>query len=191
MKPHPTPNRKEGHQMNHNTFNDSERPDEQDRLLDLRLAALPRFDPSPGFADRVMARVRIRRPAAAVLPWYARPWNIPAGIQRLAAALAVMAATSSAALTLWAASNLHTITETARRYATTAASSAAEESLRWFAQWASSLAESAAALASSTGWPATAAILTAGLATIPLSMLGLYLASRPPQYPRRASYARR
>ncbi|GBD32362.1 MAG: hypothetical protein KatS3mg081_1899 [Gemmatimonadales bacterium] len=169
--------------MNPTTFNDPNQPgppDEQDRLLDLRLAALPRFDPSPGFADRVMARIRIPHPAPARVPWYYRPRAVPAGIQRLAAALAVMAATSSSLLTLWIASNFQSLAESARSYATALAASALDELLRQFARWSSFLGEAAAAVASSTGWPAAAAILAGCVAAIPLSMLGLYLLSRSP-----------
>ncbi len=168
-----------------------DRPDEQDRLLDLRLAALPRFDPSPGFADRVMARVRIYRPAPARIPWYGRPWTLPAGIQRLAAAVAIMAATSSSALTFWAVSNFKSLAESTGRYATTLAAALLEGSLGLATQWLSFLAATGASIVASIGWPAAATILTGSIAAIPLGMLGLYLASRHPVDAGRPNHARR
>ncbi len=186
--------------MDLTTFDDPhqpQRPDEQDRLLDLRLAALPRFEPSPGFADRVMARVQIRRRAPATIPWYAPPWTLPAGIQRLAAALAIMAAASSSLLTLWAISNLQSLRDGLGRHAIAFADALLEASLPRAGQLLSFLADTGAAIAAGTDWPVAAAILTGSLAAIPLSMLGWYLISRStvgirsPEYTGRPSHARR
>lgn len=168
-----------------------DRPDEQDRLLDLKLAALPRFDPSPGFADRVMALVRIHHPAPARIPWYTRPGTMPAGIQRLAAAVAIMAATSSSVLTFWAISNFQSLAESTGRYATTFAVVLREEFLRLATHWLSFLAGTGAAIIASIGWPAAGAIVTGSLAAIPLGMLGLYLVSRHPAHTGRPNHARR
>ncbi|HKK08583.1 MAG TPA: hypothetical protein VKA44_06840, partial [Gemmatimonadota bacterium] len=40
------------------------------RSLHAALASLPRLDPRPGFADAVMARVRLP------VPWYVRVWDV-------------------------------------------------------------------------------------------------------------------
>jgi hypothetical protein len=174
-----------------NDLQPPDRPDEQDRLLDLRLATLPRFDPSPGFADRVMARVWISRPALATVPWHARAWTFSARIKRFAAALGVVAATSSSLLTLWAAFNFQLLAQTASRYASAFAAASLDQPLRRLVQWFSWLTETGTAVATGAGWPAAAAIVAGGLAAIPLSILGLYLLSRSPQPAGRVSHARR
>jgi hypothetical protein len=71
-----------------------------DPMLDRHLASLGRYAPAPGFADRVMARVRVApaplAPAPAIRPARRRRWPVLAG------ALSGTAAVSSTALTMWA-----------------------------------------------------------------------------------------
>ena len=82
-----------------------------DPVLDRCLASLGRYAPSPGFADRVMARVRLpaaARPVAATAPAVRPPprrrW--PA----LLAALSGTAAASSTALTAWVVGHWQAVT---------------------------------------------------------------------------------
>lgn len=64
------------------------------RSLDRKLAGLPPLEPSPGFADAVMARVEL--PA----PWYRRAWS--AVVDRwLLAVLAVLGAGATAGFGAW------------------------------------------------------------------------------------------
>lgn len=167
-----------------------DRFDEQDRLLDLHLAALPRFDPSPGFADRVMARVRLPRPLVAAEPWYARPLVLGIRVQRLAAALAAMAASASTILTAWLAANSDLVVRATGRYAIGLVSLAQQELGRWSGQGAQAVLRVGAEFFGAANWPALAALALGALAAVPLSLLGLYLASRPPA-DRRLSHATR
>lgn len=84
---------------------------DQERLLVMRLEALPLFDPRPGFAERVMGRVDV--PVATIGDawrlWRGRVFANPMGVG-IAAGVAVLLGGSVAASAAWAAGNQDTIT---------------------------------------------------------------------------------
>lgn len=154
-------------------------PDE-DQALDQALASLGLFSPSPGFGDRVMARVRVTAPAptpaltAAPAPARrVRRW--PA----LLAPLSGVAALTSTALTALVALNWGAITGWAATAAVSAAVPAWHALLGWLA-----------AASASSGSTLLAAGFTVGLApliwslsimslAVPVSLFGLFLVARP------------
>jgi hypothetical protein len=83
----------------------------QERVLVMRLQALPLFDPRPGFADRVMDRVNV--PVTSIGDawrlWRGRVFANPIGVG-IAASVAVLLGGSVAASAAWAAANQDTIT---------------------------------------------------------------------------------
>lgn len=168
--------------MNETPFDQEHQPDETDRTLDLYLASLSRFEPSPGFADRVMARVA-ERPALAVRTWPVRR----AG--RTLAALSGAAALSSTALTAWVATNFEALAATATAVATAwglAARQAIVAVVPGMAAWAG---ERLAAIALTAGPVTVGAVVAGALLSVPLGMFGLYLAARPPSHPRMVTHA--
>jgi hypothetical protein len=86
---------------------------DQERVLVMRLEALPLFDPRPGFADRVMDRVDV--PVTSVADawrlWRNRVFANPMGVG-IAAGVAVLLGGSVAASAAWAAGNQDLITGT-------------------------------------------------------------------------------
>jgi len=84
---------------------------DQERLLVLRLEALPLFDPAPGFTDRVMDRVNVpvTSLAGAWRLWRTRFSRNPASVG-VAASVAVMLGGSIAASAAWAAGHQDVIT---------------------------------------------------------------------------------
>jgi hypothetical protein len=84
---------------------------DQERVLVMRLEALPLFDPRPGFADRVMDRVDV--PVTSIADawrlWRGRVFANPMGAG-IAASVAVLLGGSVAASAAWAAANQDTIT---------------------------------------------------------------------------------
>jgi hypothetical protein len=83
----------------------------QERLLVMRLEALPLFDPAPGFTDRVMDRVNVpvTSLAGAWRLWSTRFSRNPASVG-VAASAAVMLGGSIAASAAWAAGHQDVIT---------------------------------------------------------------------------------
>ncbi len=157
-------------------------PDE-DQVLDRHLASLGRFSPAPGFADRVMARVRIAAPATALAPSRVEP--LPARLVRrrrwpaLVGALAGAAALSSTALTAWVALNWAAITGWATTTVATASLLAWQRVLAWLAAATASAGSTALAAVFGIG-PSTLlrALVIMNLA-VPVSLYGLYLVARP------------
>lgn len=84
---------------------------DQERVLVMRLEALPLFDPRPGFADRVMDRVDV--PVSSIADawrlWHRRVFANPVGVG-IAAGAAVLLGGSVAASAAWAAGNQDMIT---------------------------------------------------------------------------------
>lgn len=178
--------------MNEIPFNPPSPPPPEgdaDRLLDLHLAALPRFEPTPGFADRVMARVTIRRPVAAVQPWYARPLSGRAGA--LAAGLSGAAALTSTALTAWLVPNVGGLAAGAGSLAVGTSLAAWQAFLAWLPQASASAGAALVAIVTTAGPVPVVALAAALTLSIPFSMLGLYLATRPPVRSRMVPHAAR
>lgn len=84
---------------------------DQERVLVMRLEALPLFDPRPGFAERVMDRVDV--PVTSVADawrlWRGRVFANPMGVG-IAAGAAILVGGSVAASAAWAAGNQEMIT---------------------------------------------------------------------------------
>ncbi len=84
---------------------------DRERVLVMRLEALPLFDPRPGFAERVMGRVDV--PVSSIADawrlWRGRVFANPMGVGA-AAGVAVLLGGSVAASAAWAASNQEVIT---------------------------------------------------------------------------------
>ena len=77
--------------MTHNDLNEADR----DTRVIRELSRLPALSPSPGFGDRVMARVRLPQPKAVVLFRRARAWALePRRAFALAAGYVVTAITT-------------------------------------------------------------------------------------------------
>lgn len=168
--------------MNETPFDPQNPPDETDRTLDLYLASLSRFEPGPGFANRVMARVALP-PALAVRPWPVRR----AG--RTLAALSGAAALSSTALTAWVASNLEALAAAVTSVATVrtlAAWQAVVAAVPEMTAWAG---ERLAAIALTAGPVTVGGVVAGALLSVPIGMFGLYLAARPPLHPRMVTHA--
>ncbi len=86
-----------------------------ERILVLRLQALPLFNPAPAFAERIMARVDVpvTSIAGAWRRWRSRAMAEPTSVG-LAAGVAVMLGGSIAASAAWAAGNQELITGAGR-----------------------------------------------------------------------------
>jgi hypothetical protein len=168
--------------MNETPFDPEHPPDETDRTLDLYLASLSRFDPSPAFAEQVMARVVVVRPAMAVQRW-------PRARSRTFAALSGAAAASSTALTAWVATNFEALTATAMPVAAAwglATWQAILASVPAMSAWAG---EQLAVIVTTAGPGPVAGVVAGAMLSIPISMFGLYLAARPPLHPRMVTHA--
>ena len=148
-----------------------------DQVLDQHLASLGRLSPSPGFEDRVMARVRVRAPLAAAAA------TAPAARRRrwpvVAWPATGLAALSSTALTAWLAFNFETLTTWAAATAISVALPAWHALLTWFAAASASLGSAIAAGALGFGLqPLIVALVLMNLA-VPVSLFGLYKVARP------------
>jgi hypothetical protein len=164
--------------------NPQELPD-QDQILDRRLAALGSFAPSAGFADRVMARVRIPAPlaAASARPVRRRRW--PA----LVGPLAGVSAASSTALTVWTASHFGAIAAWSVTSVTAVTVSIWHTALSWLAGSSASLGS--AVLTEVFRLGGTPLIWTAAIANlaVPVSLIGLVMTARP--YLRKSAHVAR
>ncbi len=168
--------------MNETPFDQEHPPDEADRTLDLYLASLSRFDPNPAFAEQVMARVAVL-PVMAVQRWPVRR----AG--RTLAALSGAAALSSTALTAWVVTNFEALTATAMPVAAAwrlATWQAIVTSVPAMTAWAG---ERLVAIATTAGPMPVAGVVAAAVLSVPIGMVGLYLAARPPLHPRMVTHA--
>lgn len=165
--------------MNQTPFDPEHPPDETDRTLDLYLASLPRFHPSPGFTDRVMARVVMQAPASAPV----RRWPVRRAA-RILAALSGAAAVSSTALTAGLVANFEALAATATSVVAAwglTVWNAALAAIPEVGVWAG---DRLAAIVLGAG-PVTAAGVVAGaVVSIPIGLFGLYLAARPPLHSR-------
>jgi hypothetical protein len=163
------------------SHNHPQTPD-QDQVLDQLLVSLAHFAPSPGFDDRVMARVRVGTvPAAAARQAPRRRWPV------VVAPLAGVAAASSTALTAWAAVHFGAMV------AWTATSLAAlgvpmwHAALAWLATAGASASSALLAAALTVGlgsWIWVVAVLNLA---VPVSLVGLVMAARP--YLRKQAHA--
>jgi hypothetical protein len=144
----------------------------EDQVLDRHLASLGRFSPSPGFEDRVMARVRVAAPGA-VPAVRRRRW--PAVAWPLSGA----AALSSTALTAWLAFNFETLATWATAGIVSAAVPAWHAVLGWLAAVSASVSSGLLAGAFGLGLqPLIVAFVLMNLA-VPVSLFGLYKVARP------------
>jgi hypothetical protein len=84
---------------------------DQERMLVMRLEALPLFDPRPGLADRVLDRVQlpVTSLAGAWRVWHRRFMGNPMGVG-IAAGVSIMLGGSLAASAAWAAGHQDLIT---------------------------------------------------------------------------------
>jgi hypothetical protein len=154
----------------------------EDPVLDRHLASLGRFSPSPGFEDRVMARVRIAAPGA-VPAVRRRRWPVVAWPLSGAAAL------SSTALTAWLAFNFETLATWATAGIMSAAVPAWHAVLAWLAATGASIGSATVSGAFGIGLrPLIVAFVLMNLA-VPVSLFGLYKVARP--VVRMRSYAAR
>lgn len=165
------------------SHNHPQMPD-QDQALDQLLASLARFGPSPGFEDRVMARVRRgARPAVAVPAHPVRRRRWPAVL----APLAGVAAASSTALTAWAVVHFGAITAWTVTSLLALAVPMWHAVLAWLATAGASAGSTllAAALTAGPGsWIWVIAMLNLA---VPVSLIGLVLVARP--YLRKQAHA--
>lgn len=152
---------------------------EADRLLDLYLATLPRFEPGAAFADRVMARIARPRAVAAAAP--ARAPRVPALIRKPAVgwSLAGSAAFSSAALTALTVANLETMWAMVTAVTLDAGVTSWHALLGLVAVWSAWVGESVAAFVASVGPGPVIGFGAATVIAMPLSVFGLLLALRP------------
>ena len=153
----------------------------EDQVLDRYLASLGRFSPSPGFEDRVMARVRVPVRVPAPAPSIAarvvksRRWPV------MAYSLSGLAAASSTALTAWVVANFSALVAGA------SASLLAWAIPAWQAMlaWIGATAESAGAVLAAVVLPASRTQLiwsiTMMTLAVPVSVVGLWLVARAPQ----------
>lgn len=152
---------------------------EADRLLDLHLATLPRFDPSAGFADRIMARVS--RPQAGSVPVRRSAARVPALLRPPAVGWAVAgsAAFSSSLLTAWAAANLEAMWASVTAVTLGAGVSSWHALLGLLAVWSTWAGTTAAAFLAAVGPAPVYGVAIATVIAMPVSVLGLLLALRP------------
>ncbi len=149
-----------------------------DPVLDRYLASLGRYGPRPGFADRVMARVRVTPAPAVPLPGARlarrRRWPVLVG------ALSGTAAASSTALTVWAAGHFETLSAWLAATFTAVGLPAWHRLLDWLA--AQSAAVGAAVLSDVLAGriPAMAIWLLAASLATPVSAVALWQIARTP-----------
>ncbi|HXV86790.1 MAG TPA: hypothetical protein VD793_08835, partial [Gemmatimonadales bacterium] len=153
-------------------------PTEADRLLDLYLATLPRFEPGAEFAERVMARLAVthsglvakRQPQAVALAALSRPavrWSL-AGTSAFTGA----AFTGLALATLASPGQMVTAV-------TTGAVGGWQALLALIAAWSVWTGQSLARVLVTLG-PEFMMSLTAGaVLAMPVGVIGLWLAVRP------------
>ena len=164
-------------------------PTEADRLLDLYLATLQRFEPARGLADRVMARVVVTKPGAVTVP--VRRAAVPILLKRpvFGWSLAGSAALSSTALTLWVATNLPAIGATVIAVTQGAGTATWQALLGLVAVWSAWAGISAAAVLTSIGPGPVIGTATTAVFAMPLSTLGLWLAFRSAPHSRTRIHA--
>lgn len=167
--------------MNETPFDPEHPPDEPDRMLDLYLASLSRFDPNPAFAEQVMARVAVR-PAMAVQRW-------PRRRSRALAALSGAAAVSSTALTAWVVANFEALAATTTSVAAAWGLAVWQAIVGWLPEVTAAAGSRLAAIVLTAGPAPVASAVGLAVVSLPVSMLGLYLAARPPLHSRMVTHA--
>jgi hypothetical protein len=140
---------------------------DQERVLVMRLEALPLFDPRPGFADQVMDRVNV--PVTSIGDawrlWHRRVLTNPIGVG-IAAGVAILLGGSVAASAAWAAGNQDMITGTG--------SWLMSHGQQWFWQ---GIGMGTALLDQQSWYPSVRAALTPGrIAALGATCAGLYAA---------------
>jgi len=140
---------------------------DQERVLVMRLEALPLFDPRPGFADRVMYRVDV--PVTSIADawrlWQRRVFANPIGVG-IAAGVAVLLGGSVAASAAWAAGNQDMITGVGTWFMS--------HGQQWFWQ---GVGMGTALLDQQSWYPSVRAALTPGrIAALGATSAGLYVA---------------
>jgi hypothetical protein len=149
---------------------------DQDQRLDQLLASLAHFAPSPGFDNRVMARVRVGAvPAAAAVARQPRRRRWPAVV----APLAGVAAVSSTALTAWAVVHFGAIAAWTTMSLAALAVPMWHAALAWLATAGASASSALLAAALTVGlgsWIWVAAVLNLA---VPVSLIGLVMVARP------------
>jgi hypothetical protein len=155
------------------------------------LATLPRFEPSLGFADRVMARVAIEKPGAVTIP--ARRAAVPAVFKRpvFGWSVAASSAFSTTALTVWIAANLDAISATVTAVTMDAGATAWQALLGLLATWLVSVTTAAGSVIAVIGQGTITGLGIAAVLAMPLSILGLLLAFRPALHSRMRLHAAR
>jgi hypothetical protein len=165
---------------------------EAERLFDLYLATLQRFDPGPGFSERVMVQLA-GHPGVTLVGGEARRARVvvPAGLRRPAVGwgLAGSAALTSTALTVWTGLNFEAIGAKVT-FVTTVALAAWPTLVEQVTRWSAGFGQDMAGLILQVG-PSNLAWGWAGAAlAIPASLIGLMLAFRPATQARTANHAR-
>ncbi|MBI3983609.1 MAG: hypothetical protein HY337_11915 [Gemmatimonadetes bacterium] len=165
-------------------------PTEADQLLDLYLATLPRFDPRPGFADRVMARVAATGPGSALTDVRPRP-AVPTLLRKpaLAWGLTGSAAGSSAVLTAWTAANLDAVWATVTAVTLSIGLAAWHALLALGATWSAWAGSAAAVFLAAVGLQSLTSLAAGVVIAMPVSAIGLLLAFRPATQSRKAIHA--
>jgi hypothetical protein len=164
-------------------------PTEADRLLDLYLAALPRFEPRPGFADRVMSRLAVAQPRIALIPaWRIR---IPQAFKRPALhwTLAGSAAASSTVLTALVGANVEAISATVTTVTSSVGAAAWQGLLVWLATWSASAGTAVGTFAAAVGPVSVITVAAALSLALPLSTIGMMLVLRPAMSSRKRHHA--
>ncbi|HWP36781.1 MAG TPA: hypothetical protein VNL18_04425 [Gemmatimonadales bacterium] len=177
--------------MTDHSGNDAELT-EAERLFDLYLATLPRFEPGPGFSERVMAQLvghpdvalveRETRRAAQIVPAVLRRPGVGWG-------LAGSAALTSAALTAWTIPNLEAIGARLTS-AMTVALAGWPTLVEQLTRWSAGFGQEAAGLIMQGGPSNLAGALAGAALAIPVSVVGLMLAFRPATQARKANHGR-
>jgi hypothetical protein len=165
------------------SHNHPQTPD-QDQVLDQLLTSLAHFAPSPGFDDRVMARIRVgAAPAPAALARRTPRRRWPAVV----APLAGVAAASSTALTAWAVVHFGAIVAWTATSVATLAVPMWHAALAWLATAGASASSALLAGALTVGvgsWIWVFAVLNLA---VPVSLIGLVMVARP--YLRKQAHA--
>lgn len=173
--------------MNETPFDREHPPDEAERLLDLYLASLPRFDPNPAFADQVMARVVVH-PVMALEPWLRPSISLGRRGARTLAALSGAAAVTSTALTAWLVANSAGLAGTATSVAAAWGLATWQAIVAWLPAMTAGAGSRLVAIVTTAGPVPVAGVVACAVLSVPISMLGLYLAARPPLHPRMVTH---
>lgn len=163
---------------------------ESDPILDRYLASLGHYAPSPGFADRVMARVRL--PAAARAAAGTAPTVARAPRRRWPAVLSALwgtAAASSAALTAWVVAHWQAVTAASITTASGFGMPLWRGMLDWLATHSIALAATVLTHVLAGGLPPLVLWLLGSSLAVPVSLLALWHISRAPA--RRPTYVAR